>query len=46
MRMVLYIVMALVGFVLLLAGGLGIVGSFLPKTHSASVSVELSKPRA
>lgn len=45
MRMVLYIVMALVGFVLLLAGGLGIVGSFLPKTHSASVSVELNKSR-
>lgn len=46
MRMVLYIGIALVGLVLLLAGMLGIAGSLLPATHTASVSVELGRPRA
>lgn len=45
MRMLLYIVIALVGLILLLAGVFGIAGSLLPKTHTASVSVELGKPR-
>lgn len=46
MRMVLYIVIALVGLILLLAGVMGIAGSLLPTTHTASVSVELGRPRA
>ena len=46
MRMVLYIVLVLVGLVLVLFGGLGIVGTMLPATHTASVSVEVAKPRA
>lgn len=46
MRMILYIVMTLVGLVLFLFGALGIIGSFVPKTHEASVSVEVGKPRA
>lgn len=46
MRVILYIILALVGLVLLLSGGLGIVGSMLPATHTASMSVEVGKPRA
>lgn len=43
--MVVYIILALVGFVLLLAGIFGVYGSTLPVTHTASVSVTLNKPR-
>ncbi len=44
--MAVYILIALVGLILLLVGSMGIVGSLLPATHTASVSVELGKPRA
>jgi len=46
MRMAVYILIVLVGMILLLVGSIGIVGSLLPATHTASVSVELGKPRA
>lgn len=45
MRMLIYIVLALVGLILLLAGAFGIVGSCLPEEHTASVTVEVGQPR-
>lgn len=45
MRMLLYIALVIVGLVLLVAGTLGIVGSFLPATHTATMSVTVGMPR-
>jgi uncharacterized protein YndB with AHSA1/START domain len=45
MRMALYIILALVGLLLFVAGVLGVWGSMLPATHTASVSVVVNKPR-
>lgn len=46
MRMLVYILIGLLGVILLLVGVLGVWGSLLPVTHTASLSVELSRPRA
>lgn len=45
MRMLIYLALALIGLVLLVFGVLGVVGSFVPLTHTASVSVEVGMPR-
>ena len=45
MRMLIYIALALVGFLMLVFGLLGIAGSLVPATHTASVSVEVGMPR-
>ncbi len=45
MRMAIYIVLALVGLVLLLAGMLGIIGSFIPVSHTATMTVTVAMPR-
>lgn len=44
----LYVVLAVVGLIMLLAGALGMIGTFIPKQHAATVSFELpiSAPRA
>lgn len=44
MYIVLYIVLILIGLVSLLAGGLGLIGTFVPKDHVAAVSFEVSAP--
>jgi uncharacterized membrane protein len=41
MRMLLYIVVLLVGLLAVVFGALGIIGSFIPVTHVAEVSVEV-----
>ncbi len=45
MRMILYVILVLVGALLLLIGGLGVVGSCVPATHTASMSVTVAMPR-
>lgn len=45
MRMFLYIALVIVGLVLLVAGTLGIIGSFIPATHTATMSVTVGMPR-
>ncbi|MCE9620615.1 MAG: SRPBCC family protein [Planctomycetes bacterium] len=43
--MILYIVLAIFGLIVLLIGALGIIGSFLPATHTATMSVTVAMPR-
>ena len=45
MRMLIYIVILIVGLLLCLIGTLGILGSLLPRTHSASITFDVAKPR-
>lgn len=45
MRMILYIALTLIGLVLTAAGFLGICGTLMPASHTASVSVEVGSPR-
>jgi len=45
MRMITYIIISIVGLLILLAGVVGIYGSMLPATHTASVSVVVNAPR-
>ena len=44
--MIIYIVLLLVGLLLSLVGFLGVVGSLLPSTHTASITFEVAKPQA
>lgn len=43
--MIAYLLLTIVGLILTLAGVLGVYGSALPATHTASVSVTLNAPR-
>jgi uncharacterized protein YndB with AHSA1/START domain len=45
MRMIIYIVLTVVGLLFFVAGVLGMYGSMLPATHTASVSVVVNAPR-
>lgn len=45
MRMLIYIVLTLIGLLVALIGVLGIIGSFIPPSHQASVTVEVGSPR-
>lgn len=44
MRMLIYLLVALVGLLMLLIGVVGFLGSMLPQTHTASASVEVASP--
>ncbi len=44
MRMLIYLVVTVVGVLVTLFGVAGLVGSFLPATHTASASVEVAAP--
>lgn len=44
MYIALYIVLIIVGFVLLAAGTLGLVGTFIPRDHTATVSFDVDVP--
>lgn len=44
MRMLIYIVITIVGLLVTLFGVLGMVGSFVPETHTASMSVDVATP--
>lgn len=43
--MIMYIALLLAGLLLSLIGLLGIIGSFIPVTHTASISFEVAKPQ-
>lgn len=45
MRMLIYIIVTLVGLLIALFGILGILGSRLPPTHTASITFEVGSPR-
>lgn len=45
MRMIIYILLIIFGLIMLAGGLLGLYGSFLPATHTASISVVVNAPR-